>query len=94
MDPIKEKQGKMPEKWWKYFPNGSGPAFSREQVAFLEDLFINKACMVALHKGHRLKNRDECLDCAQRVERLVNIIRHLSEGQQDDAAPVALVQSP
>ena len=60
-----------------------GAQFSREQIAFLEDLLVNKACMVALLKGKKSEDSEECLDCARRVEYVLEVIR----GKLTDPSP-------
>jgi hypothetical protein len=56
------------------------PRFSPEQIAFLEDLLINKACMMALLKARKIQNPEECGDCAARIQAVLEIIRAKREG--------------
>jgi hypothetical protein len=58
--------------------------FNRHQIAFLEDLLMNKACMPALLKERRARERNsenngECLDCAGSIESILGIIKHRRE---------------
>ena len=62
----------------------SDPTFNRHQIAFLEDLLMNKACMPALLKDRRIKNgisegNEECLDCAGRIEAILGTIKRRRE---------------
>jgi len=53
--------------------------FSKNQVAFLEDLLINGCCMPALQKEKRSQNPDMCRHCAENIVSLVETIRGLRE---------------
>jgi len=60
------------------------PTFNRNQIAFLEDLLINKACMPALLKERQarngmVENSGECLDCAGSIEAILGIIKRRRE---------------
>ncbi|UCG39038.1 MAG: hypothetical protein JSV00_02030 [bacterium] len=62
----------------------SPPTFSREQIAFLEDLLINKACMQALLKGKSSLQPENCRDCACNLAEVVEMIRDLkSQGKME-----------
>ena len=73
------------ERGAKRFVTGqTDPTFNRHQIAFLEDLLMNKACMPALLKERRARERNsenngECLDCADRIESILGIIKHRRE---------------
>ena len=56
------------------------PVFSRNQIAFLEDLLINRGYMQALAKGVKSPHSDKCRECAIHIEDLVDIIRGMSAG--------------
>ncbi len=50
-------------------------SFTREQVAFLEDLLVNKGCMQALYNGRFSAQPEKCHECAHRLEGIVDQIR-------------------
>lgn len=54
-------------------------AFSRAQVAFLEDLLINGCCMTALEKEKRSPDPGNCRDCAENIVDVVERIRNMKE---------------
>ncbi|MDF1536047.1 MAG: hypothetical protein P1S46_06025 [bacterium] len=60
--------------------NAAAPSFSREQIAFLEDMLINRACGPAMLNSLTHDRAADCMACAARVERLVNTIRDLGKG--------------
>ena len=58
----------------------ANPTFTRHQIAYLEDLLMNKACMPALLKDRRARkgtegNNGDCLDCADRIEAIIDLIK-------------------
>lgn len=64
----------------RHLTSGSDPTFNRHQIAFLEDLLMNKACMPALLKERRARNgslegSSDCLDCAGRIESILGAIK-------------------
>ena len=52
-------------------------SFTNAQVAFLEDLLVNKGCMQAIYHGRFSNQPEKCYDCAQRLEGIVDQIRAL-----------------
>jgi len=52
-------------------------SFSREQVAFLEDLLINQGCMRALQRGLTSSEPERCRKCAVNIARIVELIRKM-----------------
>ena len=59
--------------------SASAPAFSREQIAFLEGILINRACGPAMLNSLTHERAEDCMACAARVEGLVNVIRELED---------------
>ena len=60
------------------FPRCDSPtSFSREQVAFLEDLLINQGCMRALERGRSSSEPERCRKCAVNIARMVDLIRQM-----------------
>ena len=59
--------------------NALTPTFSREQIAFLEDILINRACGPAMLNSLTHDRAADCMACAARVEGLVHTIRELGE---------------
>lgn len=57
----------------------SRTAFTRAQIAFLEDLLINGCCMTALKKAKSLSEPEECRHCAENIFDVVDRIRELRE---------------
>ena len=55
------------------------PSFSKEQVAFLEDLLINKGCMRALVKGQISPLPEKCRECAVNFADIVDTIRDMKK---------------
>jgi hypothetical protein len=56
------------------------PSFSRDQVAFLEDLLINRGCMRAMVSQRLSTQPEKCRACAVNLAEMVDAIRNLSEG--------------
>jgi hypothetical protein len=50
-------------------------SFTREQIAFLEDLLVNKGCMQAIYNGRFSDQPEKCYECAHRLEGIVDQIR-------------------
>ena len=57
-----------------------GTTFTREQVAFLEDLLINQGCMRALENGHHSREPEKCRECAVNLAQIVDLIRRMRQG--------------
>ena len=55
------------------------PSFSRNQIAFLEDVLINKGCMLAMMNKRGSDQPEKCLQCALNLEGIVELIRNMSE---------------
>ena len=53
--------------------------FTKDQIAFLEDLLINGCCMPALMKEKRSAKPEECRDCAENIVGVVERIRDMRE---------------
>ena len=54
-------------------------AFTRSQIAFLEDLLINGCCMTALQKEKQSTRPEECRHCAENIIDMVEKIRDMKE---------------
>lgn len=50
-------------------------SFTSKQIAFLEDLLVNKGCMQAIYNGRFSDQPEKCYECAHRLEGLVDQIR-------------------
>ena len=55
------------------------PFFTRNQIAFLEDLLINGCCMTALEKEKRSSEPEKCRHCAVNIVEMVEKIRDMRE---------------
>ena len=53
------------------------PAFTRAQVAFLEDLIINGCCMTALEKEKLSVEPEKCRECAENIFDVIVQIREM-----------------
>lgn len=51
--------------------------FTKEQIAFLEDLLINRCCMTALEKEKRSGEPEKCRHCAENIFQVVEKIREM-----------------
>jgi hypothetical protein len=51
------------------------PFFTKNQIAFLEDLLINGCCMTALEKEKRSSEPEKCRHCAENIVEIVERIR-------------------
>ena len=54
-------------------------SFTKEQVAFLEDLLINRGCMRALEHSRESKSPERCRECAINLARIVDLIREMHQ---------------
>lgn len=54
-------------------------AFTKGQVAFLEDLIINNCCMAALEKEKHSLEPEKCRRCAENIFDVVERIRELKD---------------
>jgi len=55
--------------------DNTDPTFSKHQIAYLEDLLINKKCMPALLKNKKSEDFKNCFECANQIEDILNNIR-------------------
>jgi hypothetical protein len=55
------------------------PSFSRDQIAFLEDVLINRGCMRAMMNGKGSSHPEKCHECAVNLESIVKLIRNLCD---------------
>jgi len=53
--------------------------FTKDQIAFLEDLLINGCCMTALEKEKRSFEPEKCRHCAENIVEMVERIRDMRE---------------
>jgi hypothetical protein len=55
------------------------PSFSKDQIAFLEDVLINQGCMRAMMNGRCSSQPEKCRECALVFADIVEIIRNMRE---------------
>jgi hypothetical protein len=58
---------------------GDRPSFSRDQVAFLEDLLINQGYMRAMFNGRASSQPEKCRECATGLAGIMELIRDMCE---------------
>ncbi len=66
------------EKISEFHPGKVRPFFTRNQIAFLEDLLINRGCMRALENGKGSTHPEKCQECAVNLAEMVNTIRKMN----------------
>ena len=55
------------------------PSFSRDQIAFLEDVLINQGCMQAMMNQKSSPQPEKCRECALKLANIVELIRNMRE---------------